>query len=686
MKILHVAPYSPVPPNFGGALRIYHLLKALSKRHDVTFVAIGTEKDRIALRQSFGDDVRNIQVVPPLGLSSQVSTKYNLFASALINGKSLFFQNAFATEMQATLDRICETEKHDVAIFEFPAAAQFHLPPGIVRILDEHNVEYSNHERMYKGTRLPFRKAIYFREYKKLLREEVAVCRQMDAIFTTSSKDLEIITKHLPSKEKFVIPNGVETDYFSPSNSEIEPFSMVYTGTMDYFPNQDAMLYFLDKVFPIIKKSVPQARIYIVGKNPPPALRRRSSGDIVVTGFVQDVRPFTKKAAVYVVPLRMGSGTRLKILEGLAMKKAIVTTTIGCEGIDITDGEHLEIADDPEEFARKVVALFNDRVRSMALGENGYRLVTERYDWEVVASMMENAIESVVKAQKTNVRSITSPAKSLPDMPPYQQRHEEVEVRRFPVKVLMYHRVVGDDARTNGYTWTVSVSQLRQQLSLLDKWGYTCISFQDYSLYRQGKIVLPKKPVIITFDDGYSEIVDNAVPVLKEFGVKATMFVLGDRSIRSNLWDADPEINGVPLLDNARVRQLRRSGFEIGSHSLTHSYLTDVSGNEAWNEIAGSKRMLEDLVEAPVTAFAYPFGSSTPALKKMVQSAGYAFGCGVFSGPPRFADDSYNIRRIPITRSTNMLDFAFKILTPYEYYAWLRWRAHQGAPFAFSNQ
>lgn len=685
MKILHVAPYSPVPPNFGGALRIYHILKALSMNHDVTFVAIGTEENRRELVKNFGENVKSIHVVPPYRNGGRHSSRLSLLTGALASGKSLFFQGVLATEMQSTLDEVCKTEKPDVAILEFPATAQFRLPPGIIKVLDEHNVEYSNLERMYKGTHLPVRKAIFFREHKKLYGEEIEVCRQTDAIFTTSENDLRILDAEVPLKDKYVIPNGVETEYFFPSGAPIEPFSMVYTGTMDYYPNQDAMHYFLDKIFPIIKESVPQAKLYIVGKNPSAALKRRASDDVIVTGFVDDVRPFTNKAAVYVVPLRMGSGTRLKILEGLSMKKAIVTTTIGCEGIDVTDGVNVEISDSPETFAAKVIALFNDPARSKELGEKGFDLVKNEYDWGVVAKKIESALESLLERQSMNIRLPGTPAPVQQPTTDLAGRETTVKERHIPVKVLMYHRVVDDSVRTTGYTWTVSVSQLRQQLSLLDKWGYTCISFRDYTLYREGKLVLPRKPVILTFDDGYDEIFDNAIPLLKEFGVKATMFVLGDRSIRSNLWDADPDIKGVPLLAETKVRQLYHEGFEIGSHSLTHSYLSKMSGGEAWKEIAGSKQRLEDLIGAPVASFAYPFGSQTNAIKEMVQTAGYTFGVGVFSGPPKFGDDTYNIRRIPITRSTNLLNFAFKILTPYEYYAWLRWKVHQSAPFPFTR-
>ncbi len=244
------------------------------------------------------------------------------------------------------------------------------------------------------------------------------------------------------------------------------------------------------------------------------------------------------------------------------------------------------------------------------------------------------------------------------------------------VKVLMYHRVVGDQDHTPGYAWTVSQSQLRRQLEMLDKWGHTCISFQDYSLARIGKLTLPRKPVILTFDDGYDDVYRFALPILKEFGVRGTIFLLGDRHVKSNSWEDEP-LRGAQLLNEGQIREMYEAGFEIGSHSLTHACLTKLSRDGAWEEISTSKMRLEELLDGPITVFAYPFGAVSPELERMVRSAGYDYGCGSYTGPPRFEENLFNIRRIPITSSTKAVDFAVKMLTPYEYYAWLRWKTHK---------
>lgn len=245
------------------------------------------------------------------------------------------------------------------------------------------------------------------------------------------------------------------------------------------------------------------------------------------------------------------------------------------------------------------------------------------------------------------------------------------------IKVLMYHRVAPDGDLRPGYFWSVTQSQLRRHLELLQRWGFTCISFEDHALSLKGELLLPKKPVILTFDDGYDDVYNYALPVLKDFGVRATIFTIGDRSIKTNRWDYPERAARTPLLNDDMVVELHKLGFEIGSHSLTHADLTKISEKEAWEEIAGSKKILEDLVKSPVISFAYPFGSTNEHLGQLVKSAGYSYGCASYSGPPRFSTDLFSIRRTQLTNASNFLDFAIKMLTPYGHYRWLWWKTRR---------
>jgi glycosyltransferase involved in cell wall biosynthesis len=194
------------------------------------------------------------------------------------------------------------------------------------------------------------------------------------------------------------IPTGVDTCYFAPDTRAEAPARLVFTGSMDWYPNEDAMLHFMDAVLPRIRHDLPAASLAIVGRRPSARLREAAARvpNVEVTGTVDDVRPFMADAAVYVVPLRIGGGTRLKIFEALAMGKAVVSTAVGAEGLPLVPGEHFVQADDPESFARAVVSLVNDPHRRQTLGSGGRRLVEERYSWPQVAREFTATCEEVL--------------------------------------------------------------------------------------------------------------------------------------------------------------------------------------------------------------------------------------------------------------------------------------------------
>ena len=188
-----------------------------------------------------------------------------------------------------------------------------------------------------------------------------------------------------------MVPNGVDSDFFTPAPSHlpVEPWSLAFTGMMAYVPNHDGIKWFLDEVFPLIVQRVPKAKLYVVGKNPPPHITQRESESVRVTGTVPDVRPYVWKAAAYVVPLRMGGGTRLKIAEAMAMKKPIVSTRIGCEGIELVDGESALLADDPKSFADATVRLLEDQALAARLAGKGYLLAKAKYDWRSIGDTLD---------------------------------------------------------------------------------------------------------------------------------------------------------------------------------------------------------------------------------------------------------------------------------------------------------
>jgi len=395
MKILYLIPYSPANPVFGGALRIFHLLTHLCRYHDVTVAGFSTPEEEGALIKQFPLLAGKTHFVDYP--NSGKSTRWCLIKS-LFTAHSSWHQITRSKQFQRKLDQLLAAESFDIIQSEFPVMAMFRYNSRAIKIIDSHNVEYDNFKRMAK-VKNPFKKLFYHLEAYKFYREEKAACGQQDALLVTSMRDISIYDQILPDVPKYLIPNGVDTTFFQPFKTRPDPHSMIFVGMMKYVPNYDGITWFLDEVFPKILEQVPDATITIVGKNPPQSILQRANRNIVVTGFVEDTRPYIEKSSVYVVPLRMGGGTRLKIMESLAMKKPIVTTTIGCEGIDVVNGQSALIADNPHEFAARVVELFENPQRVAGITDKGYKLVNDRYRWESIGHQMDQAYEELTGRQ-----------------------------------------------------------------------------------------------------------------------------------------------------------------------------------------------------------------------------------------------------------------------------------------------
>lgn len=251
-------------------------------------------------------------------------------------------------------------------------------------------------------------------------------------------------------------------------------------------------------------------------------------------------------------------------------------------------------------------------------------------------------------------------------------------------KVLMYHRLVEDKALSQQERNCLHIEEFHKQLEIIHQLGYTPITFNDYRLFLRHELQLPKKPLILTFDDGYLDTYRLAFPLLQQYGMKAVIFVLGDRSLKSNIWDAEtPGISHAPLMNDEHIVELHKNGFEIGTHTLSHSNLEKISKEDCYKEIYQSKIILEALLGARVISFSYPYGSVNQQIKEPISGAGYSFACSVYSGPPKFGKDHLEIRRIGIYNNISLLGFAMRLAVPYEYVEWMWWRARNGKAQSF---
>jgi glycosyltransferase involved in cell wall biosynthesis len=268
------------------------------------------------------------------------------------------------------------------------------IPRGKMMIVfDDHNAEYVLQRRAFEtDARLPSRwpAALYsLVQWRKLRNYERRVCHHADRVVVCSEADRLAVEELAPELSATVIPNGVDTDHYQPGDEEI-PNRLVFTGKMDFRPNVDAVLWLYEEVFPRLRDLVPGVHLCVAGKNPHRRLSYlRRDPQVTLTGQVPDIRPYISRAALYVVPLRIGGGTRLKVLEAMATGKAVLSTSLGCEGLDVTPSRDIVIADAPEDFALRAAELLGDGPTRKALGERARELVENHYDWRAIIPRFE---------------------------------------------------------------------------------------------------------------------------------------------------------------------------------------------------------------------------------------------------------------------------------------------------------
>lgn len=391
MHVLWVKVGGLTPLNTGGRLRSFHLLKELSRRHRVTLLTTeSTTGQHDELTAQLPQCARIVSF--PHVMAKWRSAR---FAVALLRSwlspMPVDIRRCRVPALKREVSRCLAEEGVDLCIADFLAAMP-NVPASrpVATLLFEHNVEHVIWKRLAGIETRPWRRALLELEWRKLRRYETGACRRVNMTVAVSSADQTLLAALAPSALIQAISTGVDTEYFAPDDTPEIFGQIVYVGSMDWQPNEDAVLTFMQEVLPRIRQDVPGARFTVVGRNPSETLRRRAQRcGVALTGTVDDVRPHLRKAAVCVVPLRIGGGTRLKIFEALAMGKAVVSTSVGAEGLPLVDGRHYLRTDDPGAFAHAVTTLLRDPVRRRALGRHGRELVERHYSWSQVATQFD---------------------------------------------------------------------------------------------------------------------------------------------------------------------------------------------------------------------------------------------------------------------------------------------------------
>lgn len=401
MRVLIVAGYIPFPPIGGGNTRTYHLLQALAGRHELTLVALSWGESR----ETPPFPVRVIDVpweMPPLYQQMQFGEDA-LSATALralaYETEEPFYASFYQSAALEELLREISQDGFDVILIEGSYMARYldALPTDIPTVVDLPDLHTLMARREAESATGADRAGAEW-ELERTIRYERRMAARCAACLTVSEDEAAAARRLLGVEHAQVAPNGVDTRFFMPSGDPPIPGYILFTGRMDYSPNVDAACYFGNEILPLIRQQLPQAKFHIVGLDPEAAVQELASDSVIVHGSVPDIRPFFRAAEVVVVPLRTGGGTRLKILEAAASGKAIVSTSLGAEGLAFRDGVELLVADSSLAFAQAVVSLIQEGARRRQL-ELRARTASETYDWERIGSRFCRMIE-VLRQEK----------------------------------------------------------------------------------------------------------------------------------------------------------------------------------------------------------------------------------------------------------------------------------------------
>ena len=405
-KVLFLSQIVPYPPHGGVLQRGFNIIRELGRRaevHLLAFVhpdALPTPDSLEESRAVLGRSCARLEYFSLWPKRSQAHTASALAMGLLSNDPFSVIAHRSKAFGRAVRQAI-ESTHFDIVHVDTIALSPFvDLGPGrrAPTALTHHNIESQLMQRRSEVERRSAARWFLRYEADKLRRYEATHSPGYDVNIFMSEPDRDVLSARVPGVRAAVVPNGVDVDYFGADDAGGSEPALIYTGGMNMFANRDAVLSFLTEVWPAVATAVPNARFYAVGQDPPRELTAMADRDrrIVVTGYVDDIRPLVRKAAVYVVPLRVGGGTRLKVLDAMSSGKAIVSTTIGCEGLDVVPGEHLLVADTPDAFARTTAALLNDVEQRRRLGAAARARVEARYAWSVVAEHLMHAYSQAV--------------------------------------------------------------------------------------------------------------------------------------------------------------------------------------------------------------------------------------------------------------------------------------------------
>lgn len=378
------------PVDKGGRIRTYNMLREMRRQHRVTYLTLD-DGDAAADAVARADEYCTDLVRVPFRTAPKRSARFfGELAANLVSPLPYAVAKYRSAGMRREIERLVGRGDVDVLVcdFLFPS---INVPDGLPcpTVLFQHNVEAMIWQRHTEVATHPLKRRYMGEQWRRMRAFEASECRRFDHVVAVSEQDRDYFAQEYGVADPVAVPTGVDVRYFDPATVPAAPRAaseLIFTGSMDWLPNEDAILWFAAEILPRVRAQVPDATLTVVGRNPTPRvveLGRRDAA-VTVTGGVPDVRPYLARGAAFVVPIRIGGGTRLKIYEAMAMELPVVSTTVGAEGLPIQpDTEYLQ-ADEPEAFAAAVVRLLRDREAARTLGLRAAETVRASFSWERV--------------------------------------------------------------------------------------------------------------------------------------------------------------------------------------------------------------------------------------------------------------------------------------------------------------
>jgi len=389
MRILFLSAYLPGRGLHGGSSRIFEILHSLHTRHKIMLLTFLNRHDDDSRIKDLKEMCQRVDLIP----LNEKRPFYLFPFEPFIDYQSQQFSNK--------LDKLIKKEKIDLVQYEYAQMGIFHdRIPDIPSVLTEHEINFLALKRRNSFLKNPFTRLRNTYNSLQMMKRELEILQKMDRVICMNRLEAEALEGFVDPESIHVLPHGVDTSYFQPmENVESEPSTIGFFGAYHHYPNVDAVLYFVSKIFPIIKERLPAVHFYVIGIHPPKELLELNDrADITVTGFVPDIRTALANCSVIVAPVRLGLGMRVKMLEAMAMGKPVVATELACEGLDVLDGQHVIISQKEDSFAESVCYLLQDRNCRESLGKEARKLVEENYDYQNIGHRQENIYQDLLKS------------------------------------------------------------------------------------------------------------------------------------------------------------------------------------------------------------------------------------------------------------------------------------------------